>query len=441
MPAAPPAPAARKGAGRNALPRPGRHVVLGRSSRHRRRHLLLPVRARAGHRARPRLPRGLRRRHRDLQEPDRRRCWSSAWSPPSSSTRSTASGSSLVDFWSKGPRYQQQMLWTVMGMWRRHAWPAFLILGHLHATSSGAESMTTSRRPDSPAAVHAPPPLRARTTARRTTELYALALHARCPACPGRPGPRAPVHQPGARTAASPRSTSRFVAGRWASPFWQVWDLLMLWLAMLHGANGAAHDHQRLRRARRHPLVAQGVCCTSRSVFIVVLGTLVIFTFDPCTDPAELPPSVCASQRSTTMQFHKYDVVIVGAGGAGMRAAIESGQRAPHRRADQALPDPVPHRRGAGRHVRRAGQRRGGQLGVAHLRHRSRAATTWSTRTPPRSWRRRPSTRSSTWRRWACRSTARPRARSTSAASAGTPATTARPPCAGPATPPTAPAT
>ena len=29
-----------------------------------------------------------------------------------------------------------------------------------------------------------------------------------------------------------------FVAGRWSSPFWQVWDLLQLWLAMLHGANG-----------------------------------------------------------------------------------------------------------------------------------------------------------------------------------------------------------
>ena len=42
--------------------------------------------------------------------------------------------------------------------------------------------------------------------------------------------------------------------------------------------------------------------------------------------------------------------------------------------------------------------------------------------------RRRPSTPSSTWRRWACRSTARPRAGSTSAASAATPATTARPP-------------
>ena len=29
-----------------------------------------------------------------------------------------------------------------------------------------------------------------------------------------------------------------FVGGKWASPFWQVWDLLMLWLAMIHGTNG-----------------------------------------------------------------------------------------------------------------------------------------------------------------------------------------------------------
>ena len=29
-----------------------------------------------------------------------------------------------------------------------------------------------------------------------------------------------------------------FVAGKWASPFWQVWDLAMLWLAELHGMNG-----------------------------------------------------------------------------------------------------------------------------------------------------------------------------------------------------------
>ena len=29
-----------------------------------------------------------------------------------------------------------------------------------------------------------------------------------------------------------------FVAGKWADPFWQVVDLTMLWLAMIHGANG-----------------------------------------------------------------------------------------------------------------------------------------------------------------------------------------------------------
>ena len=29
-----------------------------------------------------------------------------------------------------------------------------------------------------------------------------------------------------------------FVAGKWATPFWQWWDLAMLWLALLHGTNG-----------------------------------------------------------------------------------------------------------------------------------------------------------------------------------------------------------
>src|SRR2546423_13840003 len=30
-----------------------------------------------------------------------------------------------------------------------------------------------------------------------------------------------------------------FVAGRWASPFWQFWDLAMLWLPESHGGHGA----------------------------------------------------------------------------------------------------------------------------------------------------------------------------------------------------------
>ena len=66
-------------------------------------------------------------------------------------------------------------------------------------------------------------------------------------------------------------------------------------------------------------------------MLVIVLGTLVIFTFDPCLDPmpADLLPSICTDEsKDRPMQTTQYDVVIVGAGGAGMRAAIESGQRA-----------------------------------------------------------------------------------------------------------------
>ena len=71
-----------------------------------------------------------------------------------------------------------------------------------------------------------------------------------------------------------------FVAGRWASPFWQVWDLLMLWLAMLHGANGlrtVINDYAERTNTR---LWLKGLLYTA-TVFTILLGTLVIFTFDP----------------------------------------------------------------------------------------------------------------------------------------------------------------
>ncbi|MBD0710942.1 MULTISPECIES: succinate dehydrogenase hydrophobic membrane anchor subunit [unclassified Streptomyces] len=71
-----------------------------------------------------------------------------------------------------------------------------------------------------------------------------------------------------------------FVAGRWASPFWQVWDLLMLWLAMLHGANGlrtVINDYAERANTR---LWLKGLLYTA-TVFTILLGTLVIFTFDP----------------------------------------------------------------------------------------------------------------------------------------------------------------
>ena len=71
-----------------------------------------------------------------------------------------------------------------------------------------------------------------------------------------------------------------FVAGRWSSPFWQVWDLLQLWLAMIHGANvlrTIINDYSE-RDQTRFWLKAALMVAT---VFTIALGTLVIFTFDP----------------------------------------------------------------------------------------------------------------------------------------------------------------
>jgi len=87
-----------------------------------------------------------------------------------------------------------------------------------------------------------------------------------------------------------------FVAGRWASPFWQVWDLLMLWLAMIHGTNGVRtiiNDYAERDGLR---LVLKGLLYLAFAV-VVVLGTLVIFTFDPCpsASPADLLPSFCTA--------------------------------------------------------------------------------------------------------------------------------------------------
>ncbi len=83
-----------------------------------------------------------------------------------------------------------------------------------------------------------------------------------------------------------------FVAGKWASPFWQVWDLLMLWLAMIHGTNGVRtiiNDYAERDGVR----LALKAALYLAFVIVVVLGTLVIFTFDPCPSgaPADLLPS------------------------------------------------------------------------------------------------------------------------------------------------------
>jgi succinate dehydrogenase / fumarate reductase membrane anchor subunit len=74
-----------------------------------------------------------------------------------------------------------------------------------------------------------------------------------------------------------------FVAGRWASPFWQFWDLAMLWLAELHGGTGLRtiiNDYAR-RDATRFWLK---ILLYTSMVLILALGTFVIFTFDPRMD-------------------------------------------------------------------------------------------------------------------------------------------------------------
>lgn len=76
-----------------------------------------------------------------------------------------------------------------------------------------------------------------------------------------------------------------FVAGKWASPFWKFFDLLLLWLALIHGTNGMRtiiNDYAE-RAWVRKTLMTLLIITT---VVLLVLGSLVITTFDPCIDPA-----------------------------------------------------------------------------------------------------------------------------------------------------------
>ena len=87
------------------------------------------------------------------------------------------------------------------------------------------------------------------------------------------------------------------VAGKWADPLWQVWDGLMLWLALIHGGNGMrtlVNDYAYNRTVNRILKWAIGAAV----VVLIVLGTLVIFTFDPCPAgaAADQLPSFCPAK-------------------------------------------------------------------------------------------------------------------------------------------------
>ena len=85
-----------------------------------------------------------------------------------------------------------------------------------------------------------------------------------------------------------------FVAGKWASPFWKVWDGAMLWLALIHGTNGMrtiVNDYAERAMTRKVLTVTLWAICAA----LIILGTLVITTFDPCIDPNvnDYLPGVC----------------------------------------------------------------------------------------------------------------------------------------------------
>jgi succinate dehydrogenase / fumarate reductase, membrane anchor subunit len=89
-----------------------------------------------------------------------------------------------------------------------------------------------------------------------------------------------------------------FVAGKWADPFWQFWDLAMLWLAMIHGTNGMrtiVNDYTDRVLVRKMLTTTLWAVCG----LLILLGTLVIFTFDPCPAgaAAELLPSFCPASN------------------------------------------------------------------------------------------------------------------------------------------------
>ncbi len=71
-----------------------------------------------------------------------------------------------------------------------------------------------------------------------------------------------------------------FVAGRWASPFWQTWDLLMLWLAIIHGTNGLRTIIADYAANPKTRFWLHLVLMVS-AIFVLFAGTLVIFTFAP----------------------------------------------------------------------------------------------------------------------------------------------------------------
>jgi len=87
-----------------------------------------------------------------------------------------------------------------------------------------------------------------------------------------------------------------FVGGKWSNPFWQVWDGLMLWLALIHGGNGMrtlVNDYAHNRTINRILKFA----ILAAVVVLIAIGTFTVTVFNPCPSgqPADLLPQFCST--------------------------------------------------------------------------------------------------------------------------------------------------
>ena len=117
-----------------------------------------------------------------------------------------------------------------------------------------------------------------------------------------------------------------FVQSRWGTPFWRIYDLLLLVLAFIHGANGAriVIGDYIVHRTARGLLI--GILIAISAIWLV-LGMAVIVFFDPGTAPARRSVLVTLATIGRgpipPTRVHELDAVVVGAGGAGLYAALE----------------------------------------------------------------------------------------------------------------------
>jgi succinate dehydrogenase / fumarate reductase membrane anchor subunit len=76
-----------------------------------------------------------------------------------------------------------------------------------------------------------------------------------------------------------------FVTSRWGTPFWRIYDFLLLVLALIHGVNGARiiiGDYIE-RGGLRSLLIGMLMALT---LVLLLLGIFVIVTFNPEGPPA-----------------------------------------------------------------------------------------------------------------------------------------------------------